>query len=935
MNHKRKQAKKMAAALVALSVLMTSPAYAAETKTDTQTETKTDTKSETKPETKPSATTAPPGTASTSINTVSKFSDVSLQHWAIKHITKLAALGIIEGYEKNEYRPENPVSQQEVIVMAIRMMGLENEALKNKAETILPVTVDSFFKPYIAYAFEKNLIDIKEETDSAGASSKTAWGARPATREWVAKLVIRAINKQGLAQEKATTTTIFKDEKDMSGWAVGYVNAAVALNIVNGVDDNNFQPKGSVTRAQMATFLSRADKELTTRSDKVMIGYVMGLSNNKLTVQNDRGQSNEYTINSDTVIYNAKDDTRIPSSTLKETYEVYVVQSKGAAAYIELTSDQEKMEVTEGTLDQLFLDQMAISIMQSSGVKLKELAPNVTATDKEGRGLSLGSIPKGSIIQLKRNQLIPNSKISQIVVQQVPVSKTAEGKLVSIQKDQNTITFLEKTSGQNETFPLASVVPVKLPDGTGADLNSLRVGDTLTYEVKTNQITGITVNKQSDVVTTVQGTLDFIKEDKKSLTINVAGKSLKAYFIAENAIVSIEGLANAGLFDIVVGDEVSLELVNDKIVKINVTNRSIKDMAFATLVNFDNDTKVLTGTYENGDLFAYKLTDSTAIKDGNRTYALADFATNFHKGDKIDLRVTKDKVITIKLTEQLEGTLTQVNTTTLEVSLRTQSGQIITFKVPDNLWVSFWSNANGTLKDLKVGDAVVARLNKSQDVVQQISVKKTAVYKILMANEDNRQINAEDETGALFTFKIDTDDLISNANSTAHTFATIQQDDYVKVSYSGNTLTNATILKTTRGKVTAVDTTTGLVTVQDFASGVQAIPVGQKFVIKQGGVTSANLSDVKVNDRVEIISDAVDKTIINVAASSKRTVATYDSVLNQLVLKSTPNNDKTTYNFYTKAFMHKGMELVSPNAFVENDEVTIYVLANKIIEIEK
>jgi hypothetical protein len=419
------------------------------------------------------------------------------------------------------------------------------------------------------------------------------------------------------------------------------------------------------------------------------------------------------------------------------------------------------------------------------------------------------------------------------------------------------------------------------------------------------------------------------------MTVNIAGKSLGAYFIAENAIVSIEGLNNAGLFDIEVGDELKLDLLNDKIVKVTVTNRSIKQMAFATIINYDADAKLLTGTYENGDPFAFKLTDSTVLKDGLKTLPLTDFSTEFKKGDRIDLTVSKDKVITIQQSEYLEGTLTQVNTTTNEVSLRTASGQNITFQVPDNLWVTFWSNSSGTLKDLKVGDNISAKLKSSQDSIVQIAVKKTAVYKILMANPDSRQVNAEDETGSLFTFKIDNNDIIVNANKSTHTFGDIQQDDYLKVSYTGNTLTNVTILKTLRGKITGVDTASGTITVQDYANGSQVVPVGQKFVIKQGGVTSAALTNLKPNDRVEIISDTADKTIITVADSSKRTVSSYDGVLNQMILKPTSNGDKTTFNFYSKAYLHKGLDIVAPSAFTENEEVTLYVLSNKIVEIEK
>lgn len=139
----------------------------------------------------------------------------------------------------------------------------------------------------------------------------------------------------------------------------------------------------------MATFLSRADKELTTRSDRVSIGYVMELTDRKISVLNSQGTTDSYTISTNTVIYNAKDDTRIPLSSIKLTNEVYVVHNQGEALYVELTDDQEQMETYEGTLGQTFLDQMMVSIQQGTQSTLYKLASNVTITDASGRGLSL------------------------------------------------------------------------------------------------------------------------------------------------------------------------------------------------------------------------------------------------------------------------------------------------------------------------------------------------------------------------------------------------------------------------------------------------------------------------------------------------------------------------------------------------------------------
>lgn len=915
---KQKHARKLAAGVLALSLTMSGSAFAEQTGTGSSTT----------------------GTVTTSTTgTVQRFSDVSPQHWAIKHITKLASIGIIQGYERAEYRPENSVSQQDVIVMAIRMMGLEKQALENKTETVLPVLVSDYAKPYVAYAFDRGLILTQEE--AGDTNSKTAWGSRDATREWVAKLVIRAIGKEDLASQQAASPSMFADAKDMSSWANGYINAAAVLKIVQGFEDNGFQPQGKVTRAQMATFLSRADKELTTRSDRVSIGYVMELTDRKISVLNSQGTTDSYSISSDTVIYNAKDDTRIPLSTIKLTNEVYVVHNQGGALYVELTNDQEQMETYEGTLGQTFLDQMMLSIQQGTQSTLYKLASNVTITDASGRGLSLGSIEPGSILQLKRNTLLKENDISQIIVKQVPLSKTAEGTVLSINLEQKQVTFLEQTSGQNETYPFPALATVTLPDGTTTDLSKLRIGDTVTYNIKSNEAVSITIRKQADVTQSVEGTLESLSDDKKIMTIKkTGGSALGAFFIADNALISIDGLPNASLYDIETGDTLQLDLVNDKVVKVTVTSRSVKQYVFASIIGYDADRKLLTIEADNGDFGVFRLTDSTAVRIGDATLPVSNFQSMFmangNNKRKIDLKVSKDKVVQVEMTQYIEGTVAQINSTTNEMTIRTVGGQNLTFKAYVSTRVELQNKTNGTLADLKVGDSIRANVNLGdQTIISDIVMKKAGVYKVLYTTPATRQVNVKDENGTLLTFVVDTNDKISNPGKSTHAFEDIQVDEYVKASFNGATLANVTILNTLRGKVTAVDASLGTITVQDFQGNVQVQPLGSQFTIKLNGTSSAAITSLKPDDRVELIRDANDKITIHVAAASKRVVSSYMYTVNQLILKPTGSNDKTSYSFFAKAYLHKGSQIVAANSFMENEEVTIYVLDDKIIEIEK
>ncbi|PUA38499.1 S-layer protein [Paenibacillus elgii] len=910
-----RQARRLAAAVLALSLAFGSPAFAAAAETKSNIST------------------------GSSVNS-QRFTDVGDQHWAIKHVTKLASLGVIEGYEKGEYRPEHSVSQQEVIVMALRFMGLESEVAKSKAGTALPFTVDNFFKPYVAYAIDRGLINIQEET-ADGTNAKTAWGAKEASREWVAKLVIRAIGKQELANQQAQSSSSFADSKDFSSWASGYINAAVSLKIVQGFEDNSFKPKDKVTRAQMATFLSRADKEATSRSSRVVTGYVMELTDRKISVLNAKGETMEYTLSSDTALYSGKDDSRISLSNIKLTNEVYLVQNQGAALYIELTNDQQKMETYEGTLAEIFTDRMMASIQRNGKNELYDLFPTVTVTDKDGRGLSLSSLTPGSVVELKRNTLLKESKISQIVLKQTPVSKTSEGTVLSLNKDSNQVTFLEQGTGQNESFTLTTRTVVKLQDGTTADLSKLRVGDAVNYEVKANELQVVSVKKPADFSQSVEGTMASLSSDKRILTINKAGGSLGAYHIADNAIITIDGLTNPSLFDIESGDQLKMDLVNDKIVKVSVTSRSVKQFVYATILSYDANSKVVTISTESDGVGAYRLTDNTTIRFMGGPVQQSNFQSTFigNGNDKkrVDLKVSKDKIVQIESTMNVEGTIAQINTSNItnDLTIRTAGGQNLTFKVNYGAPVEMFNKTNGTITDLKVGDAIRLTLTGNQDFVTNLMAKKTGVYKVLVTNSSTNQVTAKDETGSQLTFKVENNDQIINPGKQSHAFSDILIDEYVKASFSGTKLDNLQLLNSVRGKVTNVDVGAGTLTVQDFQGNIQVITVGQQFTIRQNANTSAALNTIKQNDRVEIIRDANDKAIIQVATATKRTVSSYDTVLNQLLLKPTANNDKTSYNLFAKAYLHKGTQTVAPSTFMENEEVMVYVIDDKIFEIEK
>jgi hypothetical protein len=53
------------------------------------------------------------------------------------------------------------------------------------------------------------------------------------------------------------------------------------------------------------------------------------------------------------------------------------------------------------------------------------------------------------------------------------------------------------------------------------------------------------------------------------------------------------------------------------------------------------------------------------------------------------------------------------------------------------------------------------------------------------------------------------------------------------------------------------------------------------------------------------------------------------------VLKRKLLNDQTSYTFHPKANIHKGSDVYNPNYLMAGDQVRIYTIDGKIVEMEK
>lgn len=171
------------------------------------------------------------------------FSDCSESYWGYPYIMALKNSGMIAGYPDGSFRPEQTVSREEFVKMAVTASGLYQQGLKCDFSD---VEEGAWYDSYIASAYRAGIVTgITENTFGVGTNI---------TREDVAMIVYRILKEPEGAEETEVTGS-FADFEEISEYAKGSVSALAEKKILNGYEDGTFRPKAYLTRAEAAKII--------------------------------------------------------------------------------------------------------------------------------------------------------------------------------------------------------------------------------------------------------------------------------------------------------------------------------------------------------------------------------------------------------------------------------------------------------------------------------------------------------------------------------------------------------------------------------------------------------------------------------------------------------------------------------------------------------
>lgn len=165
-------------------------------------------------------------------------------HWAADFFEDLLQKGIVSGYPDKTLRPNAPITRAEAAVMVMKAAGFEIS--KNTVLTCTDKdTVPDWAKAYVATAMYKGVVKGYEDASFRPSNRLT--------RQETVVLVLRAFE----IEEAKDKTLSFADSNTIPAWSAGYRKKTVELGIIKGYSDNTFGSQREITRAEVATIISK------------------------------------------------------------------------------------------------------------------------------------------------------------------------------------------------------------------------------------------------------------------------------------------------------------------------------------------------------------------------------------------------------------------------------------------------------------------------------------------------------------------------------------------------------------------------------------------------------------------------------------------------------------------------------------------------------
>ena len=179
-------------------------------------------------------------------NPAPAFTDIT-GHWAADNILFAASRGLLSGTSDTTFSPDTGMTRGMFVTALGRLAGINPDSYKTGKFT--DVKADAYYAPYVNWAAQNGIVE--------GVTATTFAPDTNINREQMAVIMANYAKKLGYDLPKTLQAVTFADNAQISSWAKNAVRTMQQAGILSGKNGNKFDPKGTATRAEVATILRR------------------------------------------------------------------------------------------------------------------------------------------------------------------------------------------------------------------------------------------------------------------------------------------------------------------------------------------------------------------------------------------------------------------------------------------------------------------------------------------------------------------------------------------------------------------------------------------------------------------------------------------------------------------------------------------------------
>lgn len=567
------------------------------------------------------------------------FTDIST-HWAKSYIERVAAKGIVTGYNDKTFKPDNNVTVLEALVMISRLYDIDDDLKEKIVEEYEPSLKDMTNTLYSEWSFEYLSVIIElgvvsEKGIEDMFAKKTIF--QQATREEIAVLLTKAMMLGDEAQNLKVYTLPFADRDKISTSARPYVYVMYDKDILEGDSNKNINPSAKITRAEIATLLDKAYKYIdendvypdfddyvpTTSVNGIITEVSEGSAESYIYVKGDNEVESIVKINNDTDIYlNGK------SADIDDLEEDMLVKCKidSERVAVKLEADS-STDVIRGIIYYVaYVAPAKITIIDDDDDKITYDLPTDVEVYLDGEEIALKELDEDDEVTLyvEDDEVYKINSVSRI--------KKYDGTITAIDYNYPIVVKMKTEEGVIKSFTFNSDVDVTRNDDDSS-FDQVRVGDEVTITTEYDEMIAInTIAKEAELNGTIKEIL--IGDDNKIKIADEDGATTQ-YAVSSNVIITI-GSSNATIYDLRVGYNVSVNTSGNEIVTIEASQlQTAKSFSGKVIyINLDDKIIMMQNIKDNGqkELVYLTVTGNTKIFD---TTGATKYLKDLEEGENI------------------------------------------------------------------------------------------------------------------------------------------------------------------------------------------------------------------------------------------------------------------------------------------------------------